>query len=266
VKPSPSEAAARDLALVTGASSGVGVEFARQLAERGYDLIVAARRLDRLEQLKTELEAEHRVAVTVIACDLGLPAGAQALFDEVQRRGLDVTMLINNAGLGKFGPLLEQSVDELQTMIQVNLASLTTLTRLFAETMKARGGGYILNNASYSALQPVPHYAVYSATKAYVLAFSQAARHDLRPYKIRVSALCPGFFGSDFFELARQKPSPLVRLITLDRRHVARAGIRGVLRGKTIIVPGVLYKIGGLLTRLLPRATVTALGQYVVQH
>lgn len=256
----------RPLALVTGASSGIGVEFARELARRGYDLVITARRLERLAQVQQELQTAHGVQVTPIASDLGAPAGADQLCDEVQRAGLNVQLLVNNAGVGKFGPFLEQSPAELLEMIQVNLASLTTLTRRFAETMRDQGGGYILNNASYSGLQPVPYYAVYSSTKAYVVAFSHTIRYDLRRCNVHVSVVCPGFFRSEFFDVAHQELSPLVRLMMLDGAFVARAGIRGLLRKKAVIVPGLGYKFFALSTKLMPRTMATVLGQYVVQH
>lgn len=256
----------RPLALVTGASSGIGVEFARELARRGYDLVVTARRLERLTQVQQEIQATHGGQVTPIASDLGAPDGADRLFEEVQRAGLNVRLLVNNAGVGKFGPFLEQAPEELLEMIQVNLTSLTTLTRRFAQAMRDQGGGYILNNASYSALQPVPYYATYSSTKAYVLALSHTIRYDLRRCNVHVSVVCPGFFRSEFFDKARQQPSLLVRWMMLDGAYVARAGIRGLLRKKAVIVPGLGYKFFALSARLMPRTMATALGQYVVQH
>lgn len=256
----------RPLALVTGASSGIGVEFARELAGRGYDLVITARRLERLAEVGQELQATQGVQVTTIRSDLGAADGADRLFEDVQRAGLKVQLLVNNAGVGKFGPFLDQSPAELLEMIQVNLASLTTLTRRFAQAMRDQGGGYILNNASYSALQPVPYYAVYSATKAYVLALSHTIRYDLRRANVHVSVVCPGFFRSEFFDGARQEPSRLVRWLMLDGAYVARAGIRGVLRKQAVIVPGLSYKFFALSARLMPRTMATVLGQFVVQH
>ena len=253
-------------ALVTGASSGIGADFANELADRGYDLILTARRRDRLEELKVELSARFSIQVEVLVADLGNPAGAQQLFDEIQDLSLPVNLLINNAGLGRFGAFNSQSLSDIQAMIQVNLTSLTTLTRLFANQMAQAGGGYILNVASFSAIQPTPDYAVYSGTKAYVLAFSQSLNHGLRSHQVRVCALCPGFFDSEFFDVAGQKPTFMVRMLMLNRRSVARAGIAGVLRGRTLVVPGILYKSLNLLLRLAPRTFTTALADFVVKH
>jgi short-subunit dehydrogenase len=253
-------------ALVTGASSGVGVDFARELARRGFDLILTARRRERLEQVRDELRAEFPVQVELLTSDLAPPDGARRLYDDVQQAGHRVTLLVNNAGLGHFGPFVEQSLDDLETTIRVNVQALTTLTRLFAADMHARGGGYILNNGSFSAIQPTPHYAVYSGTKAYVLAFSQALRHQLRPHGVRISVLLPGFFDSEFMERSGQQPSWIVRFITLRSAAVARAGIAGTLRGKPIIIPGLLYKSLNLLVRLLPRTVATAIADLSVRH
>ncbi len=253
-------------ALVTGASSGIGADFASELADRGYDLILTARRRDRLEELKSELTARFSIHVEVLVADLGNPDGAQQLFDKFRVLSLPVRLLVNNAGLGHFGAFHSQSLPDIQSMIQVNLTSLTTLTRLFAEQMAQAGGGYILNVASFSAIQPTPDYAVYSGTKAYVLAFSQALNHGLRSHQVRVCALCPGFFDSEFFDTAGQKPTFLVRMLMLNRRSVARAGIAGVLRGKTLVVPGILYKSLNLLLRFAPRTVATVLADFAVKH
>ena len=253
-------------ALITGASSGIGADFASELADRGYDLILTARRRDRLEELKEELTARFSIRVEVLVADLGNPAGAQQLFDQVRSLSLPVKLLVNNAGLGRFGAFDSQSLSDIQAMIQVNLASLTTLTRLFADQMAHAGGGYILNVSSFSAIQPTPDYAVYSGTKAYVMAFSQALNHGLRSHQVRVCALCPGFFDSEFFDAAGQKLTLIVRILMLNRRSVARSGIAGVLRGKTLVVPGIFYKSLNLLLRLAPRSFATVLADFAVKH
>ena len=250
---------------MTGASSGIGVDFARELAKRGFDLIITARRQDRLDQVREAICRDFSAQVTVLVNDLSAPDGARRLYDEASSLDQPVTMLVNNAGFGQFGPLIGQTPEMIETMIQVNVMSLAILSRLFAADMKQRGGGYILNNASFSAIQPPPQYAVYSGTKAFVLAFSQALRHDLRRSHVKVSALCPGFFRSEFLDLAGQKPSLIVKCITLDSRRVARAGIAGVLRGKAVIIPGVVYKSLNLLMRFLPRTVATSVADFSVR-
>lgn len=253
-------------ALITGTSSGVGVDFARELARRGFDLILTARRLDRLEAVKEALLDEFSVNIDVLASDLSSRQGAEQLYQDVQKLNRRVTMLVNNAGLGKYGPTLEQSLDEIDSMIQVNVTSLTVLARLFAADFQEQGSGFILNHASFSAMQPPPHYSVYAGTKAYVLAFSQALNQDVRKSGIRVSALCPGFFTSEFLEKAEHEPRLVVKLIMLKPQMVARAGIRGVLRGKPVIIPGLGYKILNLLMRLTPRSFATWLADFAVKH
>jgi len=252
-------------ALVTGASSGIGVEFARELSKRGFDLIITARRVERLQQVREAIRRDSPVEVTVLPNDLDAQDGARRLYDQVKALDKPVTLLVNNAGLGNFAPLLRQPPEIIESMIHVNVASLTMLTRLLAADMKQRGRGYILNNASFSAIQPTPHYAVYSGTKAFVLAFSQALSHDLRHSNIKVSALCPGFFRSEFLDHAGQEISFIVKRIMLDPARVARAGIAGVLRGKTVIVPGLIYKSLNVLMRLLPRTAATRVADLAVR-
>lgn len=259
-------AAESGYALVTGASSGIGVDFARELAGRGFDVILTARRRERLEQVAEDIRRDFSVEAIVVPGDLAAPDGARQLYDEVTALGKPVTMLVNNAGLGHFSPLLDQTLEMIETVIRVNTAALVTLTRLYAEDMRQRGGGYILNNGSFSAIQPTPHYAVYSGTKAFVLAFTQAVSHELRPGNVKVSVLCPGFFRSEFMDHAGQKKRSIVKRIMLDSTRVARAGIAGVLRGKTVIIPGLIYKVMNLLTRLMPRTMVTRLADLAVRH
>jgi len=257
----------RKLALVTGASSGIGVDFARELARRNHDLLLAARRVERLEEVKAELLGEFpNTTIGVVPCDLNQSNGAQQLFDDVEALGFQVDVLVNNAGLGRFGSFLEQSIEEIEAMIQVNVTSLTVLARLFGADMAERGGGVILNHASFSAIQPTPDFAVYSGAKSYVLSFSQALEQNIRSAGVKVSALCPGFFRSEFLDEAGQDPSFITRCIMLDRRKVARAGVKGALRGKTIIIPGILYKMLNLGTRFLPRPVITGLADIAVKH
>ena len=255
-----------DVALITGASSGIGVEFARVLAARGVDLIVTARRVDRLEQLRRELESGHGVRVAVIGQDLADPDAVERLVVGVQELGLDVSILVNNAGLGYYGPVVEQDPDDVHAMLQVNVLALTRLTRMFAAQMQRRGRGYILNCSSFAALQPIPRYTIYSGAKAYVVAFSQALRHELKKTGIKVSVVCPGFTTTEFHDVARHKRTRLMRLTSLDAAHVAWAGIDGMFRGKILIVPGLWYKLNALVTRVLPRGMASALSAQMVKN
>ncbi len=259
----PSE---RPLALVTGASSGIGVEFARQLAARGFDLVITARRGERLREVQAEIQAEHQVCVEVIENDLAAPDGAQRLYDELAARGWELTVLVNNAGLGRYQQALRQPLEDMLLIIQVNLVASTVLTRLIGADMKARGKGFILNNASYSAIQPPPGYAVYAATKAYLLTFSQVLHWELHKSGVAVCVVCPGFFNSEFFEESKQPISRIVRWITLDRRVVARAAVRGLFRKKAVIIPSLFYKFAAFSARFLPRIVNTVVADFFLRH
>jgi len=254
----------RDLALVTGASSGIGAAFARVLAAKGWDLAITARRGDRLERLREELCAEHRVEVNVIERDLAAPDGAESLLARCRDLGRPVTMLVNNAGLGCYGPMVESALEPIRLQLQVNLVCLTELARLFGADMARRGRGYLLNVSSMAGLMPLPRYAVYSATKAYVLSLSQTMRYELRRSGVQVSVLCPGVVDTEFFHAAGHPPGFWMRQMTLCAAHVARAGVAGVLRGKPVIVPGVVYKAGALLARVLSPGLASAFMDAIV--
>lgn len=256
-----------DLALVTGASSGIGAEFARRLAARGIDLVLTARREERLAELATELtdptknsaKNSANISVTAIAADLNLSNGPERLLAELESRGLAPTVLINNAGFGYFGKFLEQPADEIEAMIQVNVRAATLLAHRLGHAMARRKRGAILNVASFAALAPIPRYAVYSGAKAYLVAWSQALAHELKKSNVRVSVLCPGFTRTEFHDVARHEKSSLMRRTELTPEYVARIGIRGLERGQTVIVPGLWYRLNALLMRLLPAKAAAAL-------
>ncbi len=255
----------RPLALVTGASSGVGIDFARELARRGYDLILTARRADRLAAVQQDLQDQFGIRVESLRADLQSAEEVKRLFTDAQQLG-PVSVLINNAGLGRFGDMVGQSIEDLEAMIQVNATSLTLLTRLFGAEMVSRGEGWILNTGSYSAIQPTPLYAVYSGTKGYVLAFSQALQRELQPHGVHVSVLCPGFFRSEFQENAGQTLGPTAHLLLMSSESVARTGISGLFRGKVIIVPDWRYKLLNVAMRALPRTTASRLAEFSLRH
>lgn len=250
-------------ALITGASSGIGESLARQLAAHGAHLILVARTEDRLHALAAELGARYRVQVHVLPADLNRPGAAAELHAAVQARGLNVDILVNNAGLGGYGEFSTQPSDEIDRMIAVNIGALTGLTRAFLPDMLARGRGRVLNVASTAAFQPGPLMAVYYATKAYVLSFSEAIAEEVAGSGVSVTALCPGPVRTGFQAVSRLGESDLLsgpaRLAILSADEVARLGVRGLLVGQRVVVAGRLNRMQTLLPRLLPRAVVTRL-------
>lgn len=260
----------RDLALVTGASSGIGAEIARQLAAGGIDLVVTARRRDRLEELAKEIGAARSAAgpgptIAIIECDLAAVDGPDRLLAELAQRNLAPTILINNAGFGYFDPFLEQSRDQIESMIAVNLRASTLLSRELGAQMARRKRGYILSVASFAALAPIPRYAVYSGAKAYLVAWTQALSHELRKSGVRVSVVCPGFTRTEFHEVAGHDKTRLMRLTELTPQQVARAALRGLERGQLVIVPGWWYKLNAALLRLAPRSWAPAMSGMMVK-
>jgi uncharacterized protein len=245
--------AKKQCALVTGASSGLGMEIARVLAQRGIHLAIAARRRDRLETLAEELRREHRVEVAVFVADLATPMGAQQLFDEVRVAGLQIDMLINNAGLGHFGPFLEQTLEQILQTIAVDVTAATVLTRLYAQAMVRQGYGRILQVSSFAALQPIPRYSVYSGAKAFLIALAQGLQHEFRKTGVRISVVAPGFMQTEFHDVAQHERTFLMKLTNLPVHYTARKAVAGMLRGKLLITPGLFYQINGVLVRFLPR-------------
>jgi short-subunit dehydrogenase len=238
---------ARGVTLVTGASAGLGVHFARQCRERGDALVLVARRQDRLEALAAELGSAH-----VIAADLASPGAPERLLAEVAGLGLEVDTLINNAGFGAAGAFVEAPAERLLEMIDLNVRSLTELCRLALPAMLERRRGFILNVASTAAFQAGPWSAVYYATKAYVLSLSEALHEESKGLGVHVTALCPGPTATEFFEVAGSPNGRLAKMAT-DPRAVVAAGLAGLARNKPIVVPGIMNKMTSQAGRVLPR-------------
>lgn len=253
-----SSSAAR--ALVTGASSGIGREIARELARAGHPLVLTARRADALEALAGELRRTHGVEVQVLPADLAAADGADRLVADLQARQLDIGVLVNNAGFGVFGRHLDNEPAAEDEMLQVNIRSLTRLTRWLLPAMVHAGAGRVLNVASTASFQPGPYMAVYYATKAYVLSYSEALAEELRGTGVTVTALCPGPTASGFQDKAAMHDSALVH----DRRlptaaEVAAFGVRAMRGGRRVAVPGWRNRLLAFSVRLTPRAWVTRL-------
>ncbi len=241
-------------ALVTGASSGIGADYARALAALGSDLVICARRTDRLESLARELHAKHGVTVDVLSVDLSQPHAARELFQKATAGGKRITVLINNAGLGPYAPFLETEVSEHLQTLDVNIRALTELSHLVGVHMRAHGAeSFIQNVASISAFQGVSGFSVYSASKSYVRIFSEILRAELASSQISVSCLCPGGTYTEFFEHSGQKITDKGRSAMMTSEEVVRQALRGMLRRRSVIVPGLLNQLACFLPRFLPR-------------
>ena len=223
-------------ALITGASSGIGAAFARYHAARGGDLVIAARRKAPLNALKEELERSHSVAVTVIAMDVGTPDQARELYKTVKSKGLEIDLLINNAGFGGHGAFLDRDLALDEAMINLNVAALVTLSHLIGNDMKARGGGKMLQVSSTASFMPGPYQAVYYATKAFVTSFSQAIDHEMRPHGITSTALCPGLVHTEFVASANLEGTGLANQKGATPDSVAKCGYDAMLKGDLIAI------------------------------
>ncbi len=254
----------RGWAIVTGASSGMGVEFSKQLARRGYDLVLVARRLDRLDALATELKETMRVEAVAISCDLGVPGAAAKLVAELDARKIAPSALVNNAGFGAQGVAIDLPVERMTEMIQLNVASLTELSLIVGKGMASRGGGSIVNVASTAAFQPSPYFAVYAATKAYVLSFSLALNHDLAPRGVHVMALCPGATRTEFFDNGGVKIE-MGNFFFMTPEETVRIGMAALQAERPLVVAGWLNKIMSFLSRISPLWIATRTAAFVMK-
>jgi uncharacterized protein len=250
----------RRMALGRGVSSGIGLDRAKRFAAEGYDVALVARSEGKLKEVAAAIEAEHQVRAHVVTADLAQPRAAEALVATLESRGIDVDVLVNNAGYALYGAFAETDLEGELAMIQVNIVALTHLTKLFVRKMIVKKSGRVLNVASTAAFQPGPLMAVYYATKAYVLSFSEALANELAGSGVTVTALCPGPTKTGFQARAQMEQSKLVRgkeIMTAET--VARAGYAGMMKGKTVVIPGVSNKMMAQAVRFLPRNTVTKL-------
>jgi short-subunit dehydrogenase len=257
----------RPVALVTGASMGLGAEFARLLASEGYDLVLTARNADRLAMLQKELENLHGITAHVLIADLTDPRAPQALHDHVRKAGIGVDVLVNNAGFGMYGKFHESDLQTELDMVQVNIIALMHLTKLSARDMVARRSGRIVNVASTAAFQAGPLQAVYYASKAFVLSFSEAIGNELKGTGVTVTALCPGPTPTGFQERANVGRLRGLRLLMrVSPEAVVRAGYRGMKRGRPVVVPGALNQFLVFMIRLSPRRLVTHVVRMIQTH
>lgn len=253
--------------LITGASGGIGYELAKLFAKDRHNLVLVARNGPRLAQVADELQRQFGVSVSPIALDLADPATPQRLFEQLQREGIAVDVLINNAGYGKFGEFAGVALEESLGQIQLNITALTHLTKLFLGPMLQRGSGKIMNVASTAGFQPGPLMAVYYATKAYVISFSEALANELADKGITVTCFCPGATETGFAGRAGNDQTRLFKnLRPMDVKTVARAGYHGLIKGRTLVIPGVRNWLVAESIRFSPRKMATAISRWVSER
>lgn len=243
--------------LITGASSGIGTQFAYQYAELGNNLILTGRNKTRLEFLKSHLESRYSIIVAIIPLDLSVPNSAQTLYDEVERLGISVPYLVNSAGFGELQDFLDTDWIRLQQMMQVNMYCLSQLCYLFGNKMRKAGGGQIINVASCAGFSGGPHMAMYYATKNFVLSLSEGLSVEFLPYHVSVTALCPGPTKTGFEEHANMGKSVMFSMFPPENpEKTAQAGMHAAFRRKPAVYHGFVSKVFNIISRLLPRRIV----------
>jgi short-subunit dehydrogenase len=243
--------------IITGASAGIGAELARVFARNGHALVLLARRRDKLTALAAEIAASGKPEPIVLAIDLSLRDAVTRVADELKSRGLEPQYVVNNAGFGLLGQAATLDRAEQGNMIDLNVRTLTEFSIAFVEALTRRQGG-VLNVASVAGFLPGPGMAVYYATKAYVLSFSEALHQELKPQNVRVTCLCPGPVETEFASRAGAVEGGAPALLSVSAAAVAEAGYRGLMRGQRVVVPGLANKIVSFLPRILPRKLLLA--------
>lgn len=241
----------RKVALVTGASAGLGVEFARQLSKRGYSLVLAARRKERLDELVGELGNARAVAI-----DLSRPMASDNLMADIKDNGEQIELLVNNAGFGLIGPFAELDPRRERQMIDLNMGTLADLCRALAPAMISRRSGGIINVASTAAFQPGPKMAVYFATKAFVLSLTEALHEELKPHGVKVSCLCPGPTRTEFGEVAGFGGNALFDRVAMNAKEVVEAALKGLEANRAVVIPGWMNKMVAASSRFVPRFVI----------
>lgn len=253
-------------ALVTGASSGLGVDFARQLAARGCNLILVARREHQLRTVQEEISQRYGVDVLIIPMDLAATDAPQILYDQIQAAGKQVDVLINNAGYGLYGRFTEIEWEREKNMLELDIITLMHLTKLCVKDMVTRNFGFILLVSSIGAYQPSPLYASYSAAKSFVLNFGEALSYELRQTSVRCTVISPGITATEFLKVSGQQASLYQRLAMMKSEDVTRIGIESMLKGKPSVVPGRLNALSVWSNRLMPRRLSAAVAYRLMSY
>ena len=253
-------------ALITGASTGIGYELAKLFAQNKHDLVLVARSANKIRQVAEDLEREFGISAKHVALDLTEESSVRVLFERLERDGTRVDILVNNAGFGAFGEFAEMPEQEIIDQIHLNITALTHLTRLFLPMMLARRAGKIMNVASTAAFQPGPLMAVYYATKAYVLSFSEAIANEVQGSGVSIMCFCPGATRTNFARRAGTENSRLFKRIgAMDAARVAHDGYRGLMSGKTLVISGAHNWLVAESVRFSPRKLVTAVSRWVAE-
>jgi short-subunit dehydrogenase len=252
-----------EVVLITGASSGIGLELAKKFAADGSELILVARRTERLKELASELQEKHGTVATVLTFDLTIPGAAQELMLQIGQLGKNVDVLVNNAGFGQLGEFGDIPLDRQLDMIQLNISAVVALTHLCLPGMKSRRRGAILNIGSTASFQPGPHVAVYYATKAFVLSFSEALWKELRKSGVSVTCLCPGPTKTEFGDHSAMHDTPVFKHNAMNVKDVVNAGYRGLRRKKRLVIPGLVNKVLATSVRFTPRAAILDVMSYL---
>lgn len=243
-------------ALVTGASAGIGKALAEELARGGTNLVLTARRRERLEELANSLAAKHKIQTKIFVADLAEADAPAKIFQFTREQGIDIELLINNAGFGAYGEFPAVELRRLTGMVQVNCAAVVHLSRLYLPEMVARRRGYVLILASTASFQCVPYISTYAATKAFDLLFAEGLAEEMRPHGVRVCALCPGSTESEFSQVAGQAHIAATRANRESAEKVARTGLRALAAGKSSVISGLGNYLGVLGQRLVSRRLV----------
>lgn len=262
----------RETVLITGATSGIGNDFAHIFAERGYDLFLASRNREKMDSIKKIFEDRYDITVTTMSIDLAQPSSARKVYEETISRKIDIDVLVNNAGFGVAGEQVDSDMRKVEEMIQLNVTTLTQLCSLFGHEMKMKRKGYILNVASTASYLPTPYTAVYGATKSYVLNFSEALAKELEDYHVVVTCLSPGPTDTNFFEgvgvegVREKKKGIWAKSNLMESREVAEIGVNALFAKKLSVIAGNLNSLFAFSARLVPRCTTASICKKVMKQ